>query len=64
MAMEVPENVYQAMKDAHLAWDRLVALAPQNRASMSELQGKTFTLVTEILKQHHAVLNRLIEAND
>jgi len=61
--MEIPQNVYQGLRDAGSAWNRLLALGGANRAKWSDEQFQQLSLIGEILKQHHSVLNRLIEAN-
>ena len=62
--MEIPQTVYQAMRDASSAWNKLLAQGGANRAKWSDEQLQQLSLIGQILKQHHSVLNRLIEANE
>jgi hypothetical protein len=63
MAFVIPASAYQAMRDGHRAWDQLVSFASNNTAKWSEEQKQQLGMMAELLKQHHAVLNRIIEAN-
>ena len=58
--MDIPDNVYQALKDAKAAWDALYVTVPQNKANWNAEQLKSLGNQAEVLKHTYNALNRLI----
>jgi hypothetical protein len=56
----IPDNVYQALKDAKSAWDSLYVTVPQNKANWTPEQLKALGAQAEVLKHTYNALNRLI----
>jgi hypothetical protein len=62
--VEIPENVFQAMRDGALAWSKLTALANRSKGVWSADQQAQMTLFAEVLSTTHNALKRLLDAND
>jgi len=56
----IPDNVYQALKDAKTAWDALYVTVPQNKAKWTQEQLASLGSQAEVLKHTYNALNRLI----
>ncbi len=63
MALDVPDNVEQAMKDAKLAGERLTAMVMANPSAWSKEQKEQMAAIFDMIKNTHAALRRLINAN-
>jgi hypothetical protein len=63
MSLEVPNNVNQAMIDAAVAWNKLLAIGPGNEAKWTKEQLLQLGLIAEVIKHLHNALDRLIKAN-
>jgi hypothetical protein len=61
--MEIPENVYHAMNDAEIAWNRVVAMAKANSGKWSNEQQEHLALFAQVMSGTHNALKRLLDAN-
>ena len=61
--MDIPDNVYQALKDGQSAWHQLVLTVPGNRARWSDEQVRQLALLTDLISQTFNALHRLVMAN-
>lgn len=62
MALNVPDNVTQALLAAQSAWNRLGSKGDVNKVWTPE-QSRQLGEITECLKNVHNALKRLIDAN-
>jgi len=64
--VEIPENVYQAMRAGALAWQKFVVLAKANDSKRvwTKEQTQQWALLAEVVTATHNALLRLLEAND
>ena len=60
--MTVPQEVYQALSDAKLAWDRLNITVPQNKANWSLEQQKALGIHAELAMHTYNAISRLTAA--
>lgn len=51
----------QLMREAELAWNKLLRLAPGNSNDWTEAQRQQLELITEVIKKHHNVILRLMK---
>jgi hypothetical protein len=60
--MTVPQDVYQALNDAKLAWERLSVSVPQNKAKWSVEQQKALGIHADIAMHTYNAISRLVTA--
>ena len=62
--MNIPDNVYQAMREGNAAWGKLTASGQLNKAKWTEEQRQSLALLAEITKHTFNAVQRLIKANE
>jgi hypothetical protein len=62
--MEIPENVYQALREGNAAWAKLTTDGQLNKAKWTVEQRQTLAALAEVTKHTFNAVQRLVKANE
>lgn len=62
--MNIPDNVYQALREGVAAWGKLASNGQMNKARWTAEQRQSLSELAEVTKATFNALQRLIKANE
>lgn len=62
--MNIPDDVYQALREGNAAWGKLSSTGQLNKAMWTAEQRQSLSELAEVTKATFNALQRLIKANE